>query len=129
MIPSNFMDYREPLPPNCPPEDAEEIQDERLLYRLVASMPPSDTDFQSQRAARPDATFDVPECLARGLSVDTERSGIEKTAKLPRFKRRQICAIRVGPGAGRLKQTFQPTHHTWWPLADFDILSHCSANP
>lgn len=123
------MTYREPLPESCPPEAAEEITSDRLLFRLVKTLPPTEDDFKSQRALRPDVSFDVSECLARGLSVDTERRGIEKTAKLPHFRKRRICLIRVGPGAGRLLQTFQPTHHTWWPLADFDILSHCEALP
>ena len=123
------MSYREPLPEDCPPEAAEEIVADRILFRLVKTLPPSEVDFKSQRALRPEARFDVPECLARGLSVDTERAGIEKTARLPHFKKRRICAIRVGPGAGRLQQTFQPTHHTWWPLADFDILAHCEELP
>ena len=123
------MTYKEPLPVSCPPEAAEEIQVNRLLFRLVKSLPPTDEDFKSQRALKPDARFDVSECLVRGLSVDTERSGIEKTAKLPHFRKRRICSVRVGPGAGRLLQTFQPTHHTWWPLADFDILSHCEELP
>lgn len=119
------MTYREQLPESCPPDAAEEIATDRLLFRMVKTLPPTDEDFKSQRALRPNAKFDVSECLACGLSVDTERQGIEKTAKLPQFKKRRICAIRVGVGAGRLLQTFSSTHHTWWPLADFDILGNC----
>jgi hypothetical protein len=33
-----------------------------------------------------------------------------------------ICRIALQPGAGNIQQTFQPSHHTWWPLAAFDIL-------
>jgi hypothetical protein len=31
------MTYREPLPENCPPDAAEEIAADRLLFRLQAS--------------------------------------------------------------------------------------------
>ena len=64
------MNYREPLPENCPPDEAEEIAAPRLVYHLVRNNPPTDDDFQSQQAERPDRVFqDVTECQARGLSV------------------------------------------------------------
>jgi hypothetical protein len=83
-------------------------------------------DFRSKMAAQPELVFRGEfECIARGLSVHTERADSEKMRKLPRFKNTLICRVRLINGAGRIKQTFQPSHHTWWPLAAFDILSHC----
>ena len=29
-------------------------------------------------------------------------------------------------GAGSMQQTGRPSHHTWWPLAEFDILGRCA---
>ena len=34
------MNYREPLPEDCPPDDAEEITAHRAVYRLVRNNPP-----------------------------------------------------------------------------------------
>lgn len=122
------MSYREPLPEGCPPIDATEITDERVVFRLVASNPPTNSDFRSQRAERPAAVFPpgISECLARGLSVHTERNDSEKLRLLPRFRRRAlVCRVRIKAGAGRIQQTFQPSHQTWWPLASFDILAEC----
>jgi hypothetical protein len=120
------MSYLKPLPDNCPPAESEEITAERVVYRLVSANPPKLEDFRSQRAQRPEAVFlGVSECLTRGLSVHTEQSDSEKMRKLPRFRGSLVCRIRLANGAGQIQQTFQPSHHTWWPLAAFEILSHC----
>lgn len=121
------MIYREPLPEGCPPVEAGEITGERVVFRLVASNPPTNDDFRSQRAERPAASFPIgiSECLARGLSVHTERNDSEKLRRLPRFRHAQLCRVRLRAGAGLIQQTFQPSHHTWWPLVTFDILAEC----
>jgi hypothetical protein len=120
------MRYREPLPADCPPDEAAEIAAERIVFRLVRGNPPALADFRSQRAERPTAAFRIPECLLRGLSVFAERADCERTRKLPRFRGSSVCRVRLGMGAGRIQQTFQPSHHTWWPFAEFDILTYCN---
>ena len=120
------MAYREELPKDCPPNDSEEITEEKQVFRVVKSFPPSADDFLSQRALKPDAAFrEVSECLARGLSVFLDRQDGEKLLKLPRMRGAMLASVRLKPGAGRIQQTFKPSHHTWWPLADYDILAHC----
>lgn len=120
------MSYREPLPDGCPPEAAEEIVASREVFRLVRNNPPALDDFRSQRAEKPQAVFQVSECQARGLSVFADRRDAEaKALKLPRFRGCLVCRVTLQAGAGRIQQTFQPSHHTWWPLATFDILAHC----
>lgn len=117
------MDYREPLPQGCPPPEAAEITAEQTVFRLVRTAPPTAADFRSQRAEHPQHPYSN-ECIARGLSVHTVRRDSEIAAKLPALKGRRICAVRLRPGAGRILQTFKPSHHTWWPLAAFDILGN-----
>lgn len=119
------MSYREPLPEGCPPDAAEEIAALREVFRLVRNSPPTLDDFKSQRAEKPDAVFQVSECQARGLSVFAERRDSERALKLPTLRGRLICRLRLEGGAGRIQQTGRPSHHTWWPLAAFDILAHC----
>ena len=53
------------------------------------------------------------------------RSDAETTLRLPRFRGWLICRVRLREGAGRIQQTGRETHHTWWPLAGYDILAHC----
>jgi hypothetical protein len=119
------MSYREPLPEDCPPNEAEEITAARAVFRLSRSNPATLDDFLSQRAEKPEAVFQVTECQARGLSVFADRSGAENARKLPKLKGRFICRVQLETGAGRIQQTGRPPHHTWWPLAEFDILAHC----
>lgn len=118
--------YREELPAQCPPETAEEITAERQVYRVVRSDQPTEDDFRSQRAMKPNAVFqDVSECLARELSVFSDRRDGEKLLKLPRMRGGMLAPVRLKSGAGHIQQTFKHSHHTWWPFADFDILAHC----
>lgn len=125
------MDYREPLPEGCPPEAAEDIASSRDVYRLVRSDPPTEKDFRSQRAEQPSRSFEgVSECQARGLSVFAERKESRKALKLPRLRGRLVCRVVLQAGAGQIQQTGRVSHYTWWPLADFDILAHCTVeNP
>ena len=119
------MLYREPLPDDCPPDAAEEIDAPRTVYRLVRNNPPSDDDFRSQRAEKPTARFNVSECRARGLSVFAERRVAERLAKKPNLTGSVICQVTLTPGAGRIKQTGGRSHYTWWPYKDYDILANC----
>ena len=121
------MAYREPLPLDCPPDDAVEIAGRRVVYRLVRHNPPVDDDFRSQRAERPDAMFrEVTECQARGLSVFSGSSHALRRAKSGKLKGAMLCEVTLDRGSGRIRRTGNRSgHQTWWPLADFDILANC----
>ena len=119
------MTYRETLPENCPPDEAEEITSPRLVYRLVRNNPPTDDDFQSQQAERPDRVFrDVTECQARGLSVFASRTVAEQLSSIGSLQGTAVCQVTLTPGAGRIQPTGRRSHHTWWPLAEYDILAN-----
>ena len=122
------MTYREPLPDDCPPDEAEEIDAPRVVYRLVHNNPPIDDDFRSQRAERPDRIFrNITECQARGLSVRTGLASAVELMGLRTMRGRMLYQVRLDNGAGRIMQTGEdPNHTTWWPLADYDILANCS---
>lgn len=120
------MTYREPLPEDCPPDEAEKISSPRVVYHLVRNIPPSDDDFRSQRAERPDHVFrDVTECRARGLSVFASRNVAEPMSATGNLQGTAVCHVILTPGAGRIQPTGRRSHHTWWPLADYDILTNC----
>ena len=122
------MTYREPLPDECPPDGAEEIDAPRVVYRLVRSNPPTDDDFRSQLAERPDRIFrNITECQARGLSVRTNLDSAMELMGFRTMRGRMLCQVQLDHGAGRIMQTGEdPDHSTWWPLADYDILANCS---
>lgn len=120
------MNYREPLPEGCPPDAAEDIIASQEFFRLVRTNPPTEEDFLSQRAKNPHRNFSrITECQARGLSIFSERADSQRALKLPNLRGCLICRVMLEEGAGPIQQTGQHSHHTWWPLADFDILAHC----
>ena len=120
------MTYREPLPEDCPPDDAEEITAPRVVYRLVRSNPPTDGDFRSQRAENPDRVFrGVTECQARGVSVFADFDVAEELSTGGRLKGTEVCRVALERGAGRILTTGRYSHCTWWPLAGYDILANC----
>ena len=122
--------FREPLPDDCPPQEAEGINVARTVFRLVGHSPPTDRDFRSQRAEHSGRVFrDVSECQARGLSVHTDARISENILRLPHMRRRgmMICRIALDEGSGYIQQTgIELSHYTWWPLATFDILKNCT---
>ena len=118
--------YREELPDDCPPADAIEITEELIAYRLVKSNPPTSEDFRSLRDLKPNRSFgDLPECQIRGLSVHFDKTDSENLLKLPNLQNCHLCRLKLNAGAGKIKQTNKLSHHTWWPFADYDILSNC----
>ena len=119
------MPYREPLPDDCPPAAAAEITEPRIVYRLVRHNPPTDDDFRSQRAEKPYARFNTSECQARGLSVFSRRGDAERQSTRRNLWGTMVCPVSLMPGAGRILKTGGGSHHTWWPLASYDISANC----
>ena len=119
--------YRESLPPGCPPDAAQEITASAAVFRLVRTDPATADDFRSQRAEKPFHQFrEVTECHVRGLSVFSRREDSQRALKLPALRGRLVCRVQLESGAGSIQQTGRRSHHTWWPLAGFDILSRCA---
>lgn len=127
---SNQMAYLESLPTGCPPPEAEEIITPRTVFRLVSTEPPTMEDFKSLRALNPmgePLRVAGKECQYRGLSVVLSMDDCTSLLKLKTQRNKKVCAVTLDTGAGRIKNTatvVRPTHHTWWPFAKFDILSH-----
>lgn len=96
------MTYREPLPEDCPPSEAEEVAGMREVYRLVRNNPPAELDFRSQRAVR------MPYSRCRSGDV----RDCERARKLPALRGRLICRVQLITGAGRIQPTGRPSHHT-----------------
>jgi hypothetical protein len=121
------MSYRDSLPEGCPPSAAETICAKRVVFRLVKTNPPTVEDFLSKRQENPNQVFrNATECEARGISVFSEKRDVEANAlKLPSLKNRKICRVALSAGSGCIQRTFNASHHTWWPLAEFDILANC----
>lgn len=117
--------YREELPNGCPPEDADQTQDEQVVYRLVTADPPVDDDFKSHFLLNPAKDYRGHECIASGLSVVPTVEDAQSLTSLPALRGKLPCKVTLSAEAGMIKQTRAAPHHTWWPFADFDILACC----
>lgn len=118
--------FLEVLPEGCPPSAAWTVEREQVVFRFVKTLPPALDDFASHHARGIAKPTDCP-CRARGLSVlaTDDLTVVQKLKKLQFFKNKEICRVRLDAGAGKLQQTSEPPHHTWWPFDGFDILAHC----
>lgn len=89
------MQFRDHLPSNCPPPDADSPIIE--VYCLVDSDQPTEKDFLSLKERRPNDTFDFDNdpilvCQACGLSVFTDLHGIELAKSVSRsLKKKKIA--------------------------------------
>ena len=117
--------FRECLPEECPPKDADEITEILVVYRLVRTDPPLDGDFRSQRAENPSRRFNVSECMARGVSVFSDADVARDILRLRSQRGKLICELTLNKGAGYILNTGRKSHFTWWPLADFHVFNSC----
>jgi hypothetical protein len=119
--------FREPLPEGCPPAVAEELGHDLTVFRIVRTAAPSLDDFRSQREEKPNGSFRVSECVARGVSIFTDEKDAKNALLLPRLAGRRLARLKIGAGSGVVHDTPSgafPSHRTWWPFADYDILAH-----
>jgi hypothetical protein len=122
-----MSEYCEQLPESCPPLNASDITDEIEVFRLVSAIPPSDEDFKSQRALKPNGRFSFSECDARGISVWVDAGKAIEQKRYPKFKNSIVCRVRLHNGAGRIIQCNHSAHRTWWPYKGYEILTRCEA--
>ena len=114
--------FRESLPPDCPPDDAEVVSSGLVVYRLVAKATPTEGDFDSERAKYPNKKFNTDECHALGVSVFTDCQDAGRILKLPLHIGERICSVLLEQDSGYIHPNGRYSHNTWWPLADYDIL-------
>ena len=125
------MKWRDHLPENCPPDDA--IPTNGVVYRFAGRKNFDERDFLSYREIYPEKEYDS-ECIASGISIFTERAGIDRLLKrIPAKRRRRKRVIKgiLKPEYGKMKNTPSYTHkshHTWWltlettPWLEFKII-------
>lgn len=121
------MEWAEPLPPACPPEEAKAPNGEQY-YRLVETFPPTEHDFYSYRMLYPQRPFRLGECLARAVSIFTSQEECLKLKKLPHFKNKNdtVVALILPSDSGVVLQTGRdPSHFSWWRWRTFNPIPRC----
>jgi hypothetical protein len=110
------MPFPTTWPQDCPPADAEPANG--VVFRLVRNNPPAASDFLSYAEEGKCPRRDP--CLRCGLSVyrtleDTVAKHAELRERFPDIDFGQhVASATLSPEHGKTKQTFAPTHTTWW---------------
>ena len=119
------MEWAEPLPEFCPPEDAINPSNE-LFYRIIESDEPTEIDFHSHRKRWPNRIFKTNECRARSLSICNILNECKKVRLLPTQRNKKIIQIFLSEESGVIKKTGKRKHHfSWWCYKSFNPLNHC----
>ncbi|ARV98186.1 MULTISPECIES: hypothetical protein [Bacillus] len=118
--------YKEHVPLNCPPEEAED-KDYARVFRLCVSNPPDQSDFLSHielgKKFPPEKT-----CLGAGISLHTDRKDSERLKKrIPTYRKKgYIASGRIPSGIGKTLSTPSngDSHHTCWVYRGKDIYNY-----
>lgn len=124
------MQYREPLPPDCPPASAYDIVEPIVLYQMLETTIPQPEDFDSfvKRTGRIIGGSRRTPCEQHGVSlcVTLEVAQAMLAGSLNRKLRWQsIGELTLATGAGKLNPPELDGHQTWWPAQAFDPVGNC----
>jgi hypothetical protein len=105
-------EWPEFYPDDCPPEDAEDT--EGVVFHLVTDDPIPESDLYDTAYHR-DAFASLDECKRVSLSSHREKQDLQETkSTVPRLSDRKIAKADLDPEFGKIKQTFDPSHHSLW---------------
>ncbi len=129
------MEYREALPPDCPPPSAQDITEQTVRYRLLETTAPRPEDFDSyvKRNGEVNERSRRTACEQNGVSLWTSREAVQGVMTGRPNRRRQNNAPRwqavgeltISAGAGKLNPVEPNGHQTWWPSKEFDPVGNC----
>ena len=115
--------FAEALPDNCPPSDAAG-PDQMLVYRLVATDPPTNLDFDSHAKRWPEKYG--KRCRAFALSVFSQRESLERLLEMKVHSSKKVARLTLTESSGKIQQTSSDaTHYSWWRFAAFDAVGAC----
>ncbi len=118
-----MTEWFETLPDKCPPSDSFTVSGQKY-YRLTKDKIPTNDDFTSMRIEFPQREFiDRPECIVCAVSVFADKFDCDNLLKLPRHRGKSVFELNLQTTDGVIKQTFKPSHHSWWRSISFDFNS------
>lgn len=114
------MEFREPLPAQCPPANAVDAEIE-LAYRVVWADPPTERCFASQAAKGLPPSPGADPCRHRSCSLFIDLAAATNIAyrlPKPRESGPLIATLSIPEGAGR--HCRKRKHVDWWIYKSFD---------
>ncbi len=129
------MQYRESLPPDCPPLTALDITERIVRYRLLKTSAPQQDDFDSYVKDHGGPNPEIPRtpCEQRGVSLWASLEAAQglmlgtpnrkRRSRTPRWQ--SIGELTIPAGAGKLNPVEKSGHQTWCPSQAFDPVENC----
>ena len=124
------MQYRETLPPDCPPASARGIMEPTVRYRLLetAIARPEDFDSYVKRNGQANPRIRRTPCEPAGVSLFVALEVVQ--AMLTGSLNQNRCWPSIGEltlsgAAGMLNPVEANDHQTWWPSRDFNPVKNC----
>lgn len=109
-------------PADCPPADAEDTGG--VVFHLVTDDPMPQSDLYNTAFHR-DVFAKQDECLRVSLSCHREiEDSRELMAVVPRLSDRKVARAELEPEYGKIKQTFDPSHHSLWIREEYYSNAH-----
>lgn len=110
------MNWPSHFPKTCPPDDSLEASGD--VYRLVGGEPPKKEDFISHWVKSPHNrkvyAAKGKACEFCGLSVFRTMEDARRLSRRVRHLPKKIAKATLGPSMGRIKNTGNEDHCTWW---------------
>lgn len=124
------MDYKEPLPDQCPPREAINLNDGLVVFRMIESEVPTSIDFDSHWLKNPTKRAQYlkrpGECLAKSVSVFRDKRDLEPYTKKPPHRGKKIGKLILNSGAGMLlEDNSSNSHCSYWPFRNYDLITNC----
>lgn len=119
-------DFAEPLPPQCPPTEAQPLS-EAVLIRLAKEAAPQPECFASHAARGLPIRGDISPCSHASCSMfvhDEKGDQLNAMRRLPRFRSfKHAFLLSVGPDAGVALVNSATKHVDLWMFKGFDPVS------
>ena len=121
-------EFKEALPPNCPPDGAKNPVPQVVL-RLVSNQDVTEEDFFSYAKLGKKPHFDVCPCLLASCSVFSSSSGghrIGAHIKLPKLRgRKYVAKVKLTPQSGLVQYANSNSGHIdLWMFSTFNPLEN-----
>jgi hypothetical protein len=118
------MEYKDKLPNNCPPKDAQEPNN-FTIFRMVKTIPPTDIDFVSHFKLFPDKNYENMKCEALSVSVFNRFESCKELLDIPNHRGKKIVKLNLFQDSGRvIKSSKDKSHYSWWIYANFSPLAN-----
>lgn len=114
-----MTEFKEKLPKQCPPIDAEDRSYDEI-WRALPETTPKPEHFLSKAATETCTLPDIDPCRFASCSMFTTKNSASKILGFPKYRNGALAKLNLPVGAGLSKKKKQ--HVDFWAYAGFDFV-------